>query len=419
LAGVLTLSSPSLLRAAEASDAPKPTPKTSPFVDESAAGRQPGEGPAEPAAASPPLGNGQAACDCSDFAGPSGRVWVRSDYRAAWTKAQRVPVLAASDLAGTVPLFGGERVDVGMHDGIQITLGAWLDNCHRWALEGDYWDLRQEAARFHSGLVSGNQTLTRPFLDVQPDQQRIVPDAFPVAVPNQLAGQLDIDLTTSFQSAGLHVRRNLWSENWECAYGTAAGGQRPWGFRLDGTAGYRLYRLIDRLTIRQQSVVVDFPPLTAGDNLSFEDMFKTVNEFQGAEIGLIGQVFRGRWSAKVSGTMAMGGNHRIVNIRGVSSLAETNFPGGLLAEPSNVGHYTRNQFTVIPELGVEIGYALRPNLRTSVGYDVLYWNKVARAGEQVDPRINLADPVAGPPQFSFNESSFWVQGLRLGLELRY
>jgi hypothetical protein len=30
--------------------------------------------------------------------------------------------------------------------------------------------------------------------------------------------------------------------------------------------------------------VVDFPPFAAGDNLFFADMFKTANEFQGAEI---------------------------------------------------------------------------------------------------------------------------------------
>src|SRR5439155_624080 len=61
-----------------------------------------------------------------------------------------------------------------------------------------------------------------------------------------------------------------------------------------------------------------------------------------------------------------------------------------LALPSNIGHYYRSTFSVVPETGIEIGYRLTPRLRGTVGYRLLYWTQVARPGNQTDRTVNPA-----------------------------
>ncbi len=100
-------------------------------------------------------------------------------------------------------------------------------------------------------------------------------------------------------------------------------------------------------------------------------------------------------------------------------------PGGLLALPSNIDVYDSNQFSVVPELGITLGYDFSPQLRAIIGYDFVYWNSVARPGDQID--LNL-DPRQFPPpaivgatrpEFTLHTSDYWAQGVNLGLDLRF
>ena len=100
--------------------------------------------------------------------------------------------------------------------------------------------------------------------------------------------------------------------------------------------------------------------------------------------------------------------------------------GGLLALDSNIGTYSRNEFSVLPEVAVTLGYALSARTRFLVGYTFLYWNNVARAGDHIDLNVNtdLIPPVQATtdpevPQFAWQDTSFWAQGLSLGLEYRW
>ena len=63
------------------------------------------------------------------------------------------------------------------------------------------------------------------------------------------------------------------------------------------------------------------------------------------------------------------------------------------------------------------------------GYSFMYWANVLRPGDQVDiavnpnliPTSNTFGVAGGPsgPAVTAHESSFWVQGLNVGLEVRY
>ena len=91
-----------------------------------------------------------------------------------------------------------------------------------------------------------------------------------------------------------------------------------------------------------------------------------------------------------------------------------------------MGRYTQNDFAVIPELGVTLGYDITERLRATVGYSFIYWSRVARPGDQIDMAVNPSYiPNHGPPvgaaypQFEFNTTDLWIQGANVGLELRF
>ena len=82
---------------------------------------------------------------------------------------------------------------------------------------------------------------------------------------------------------------------------------------------------------------------------------------------------------------------------------------------------------MIPEVGVRLGLRVTDRLSASVGYSVIYFPNVVRAGDQVDTDLNpgLVPPEAVPltgalrPRFRFVESDYWAHGLTLGGELAF
>jgi hypothetical protein len=193
--------------------------------------------------------------------------------------------------------------------------------------------------------------------------------------------------------------------------------------------GFRYYNLADFLGVTED-LMVTAPGPTQGTTISVNDNFRTRNDFYGSEIGLRTQIYRGRWSFEVLTKVAMGNNHQTITINGQTATTPaggptTTYDAGILAGPTNSGIYQRDQFTVVPQLGLELGYQLSCHWRTYIGYDLLYWGTVAKAADQVD--LNL-DPRNFPPitqtglpfpQFPGKTDSFWAQGFHLGLERRF
>ena len=96
------------------------------------------------------------------------------------------------------------------------------------------------------------------------------------------------------------------------------------------------------------------------------------------------------------------------------------FVGGLLAQETNIGKYQRNQFAVLPELGVTVGYNLTCQLRATLGYTFIYWNNVLRAGDQIDSSLSQLppEPPTGThePAALMKTTDFSAQGLRAGVD---
>ena len=57
------------------------------------------------------------------------------------------------------------------------------------------------------------------------------------------------------------------------------------------------------------------------------------------------------------------------------------FPGGFLTQ-GPPRHISDTVFSFVPELRLNLGYQITPNINVFAGYSVLWWTNVIRAGEQ-------------------------------------
>jgi outer membrane protease len=98
----------------------------------------------------------------------------------------------------------------------------------------------------------------------------------------------------------------------------------------------------------------------------------------------------------------------------------------LLAQPTNIGSYEDSTFAVLPEASINVGYQVTRHVRTFVGYTFLYLNNTVRAADAIDPVVNSTQIGGGTlvgdarPAFSFDdESSLWLQGVNVGVDVRF
>src|SRR5262249_39329755 len=158
--------------------------------------------------------------------------------------------------------------------------------------------------------------------------------------------------------------------------------------------------------------------------------FSTRNRFYGGQLGTAIEFRRGPWTLDFRGKVGLGLTHQTVDISGVTVLtrpggAQQFFSGGLLTAPSNIGHYNRDRFSVVPELGVTLGYQVTDHWKIFAGYNFLYWTNVVRPGGQIDRNINTnivpslaltagqrgngTGPLVPAPQL--HDTDFWAHGV--------
>lgn len=383
-------------------------------------------------------------CDscCGYFCGPPGRVWVRAEYLYWYTKGMQIPPLVTTGPSvdqpgylgspGTEILFGDQSVNTAGRSGLRLTAGFWLNAAQTVGIEADYVWLANLATNY-SASSNGSPILSRPFFDLSPMQsdpsQIVGQNVETVAAPGILAGSVSVDAQTVFQTGGIRALFNLCCSQ-GCYPGCllpGAGG--PGGRRVDFLIGYRYARLGDSLAIYE-----NLRSLESENPGSFvvNDSFKTTNIFNGVELGTSSFNYRGRWSLELLMKMALGNTQQQVDIQGYTTTTQsgstTTDEGGLLAQRTNIGQYSRNQMSIIPQLGANVGYQLTPRLRALLGYTFFYWSNVARAGNQIDFDVNSrllpndTRPPAGDmshPRFVYQTTDFWAQGLNAGLDYRW
>jgi hypothetical protein len=366
------------------------------------------------------------------------RFWVSADYLMRWLKSPplRQPLVTTSTADpfanpgvlgrdGTVVLFGGSDLDeLGMFSGVRIAGGVGLDRCNTCVLEASMvWLGERDQSAFFQSDANGNPVLSRPIIDPSTRQEGV----FLVSFPDNFAGGIAIEARMQYWGAETNFVRRLCSGEW--------GG-------IDVIGGLRYADLEEDLVINDQSLVLPLstqggrflgaivPP---GNTLSKNDTFDTKNQFYGAQIGFKAELRRGNWFLLGKTQLALGGTHQSLNVSGSSTLTtatgSTTVPGGLLTLPTNSGRFAHDEFALMPEFNLNIGYQLSEGVRVYVGYDLTYWSNVVRPGDQIDRNINRSyvptseffggSPFPLDPLILFRTTDWWMQGVNFGVAVRF
>ncbi|MEX2139240.1 MAG: BBP7 family outer membrane beta-barrel protein [Pirellulales bacterium] len=361
---------------------------------------------------------GEFACTSHDCARPWD-MWVRGEYLTWWGEGTSLPALVTTATGSgsgilsdsdTQVLFGGHKVDNDQRDGGRFTLGAWLDEEHRMAIEASIFAVEDLSTGFEV-QSQGEPLLSRPFFNVELQTEAVQI----IAAPGVSTGGVFISTESEVHGAELLLRRRL---------------DQCCDRRIDLLYGYRYAGLDESLLIRDELNSVDpNSNVPVGTVVGGFDSFQTFNQFHGGQLGLAIDVYRRRWTLGLAGKVGLGNMRQQVTIGGSTFVAvpeqETiEAAGGLLTQPSNLGGFVRDEFAVIPEGQLNLRYCLTQNVELSVGYTVIYYSDVVRPADQIDLRVDprqITDPdnASAIPAFDFVGSEFWLQGINAGLEYKF
>ena len=337
-----------------------------------------------------------------------------------WQKASPTPTPIITDglygQPGTNVLLGGGDQDTNPNPGLRITAGYTLND--RWGLEGNflYFGERSTSASVESSGEHGSTDLLLPFFDVTENRENVTEISFSPVYRG---------------SAREEFSNRLMGAEADATY--ALPSQGPWAVGLIG--GFRWLQLKETYAITTSS---PYNPPQPEDIWQTNDTFDTSNNFYGAQIGARARYDQDRWSVGGVFKLGLGAMVQEVNINGslvtndFTDLGPTQtFPGGYFALPSNIGSESRSVFAVVPEVQLSIGYRITPSATIFAGYNFLYANTVVRPGDQINRNINPTQSVSyteeppanlegtAQPSASFNRSSFWTQGISLGLSVQF
>jgi hypothetical protein len=327
--------------------------------------------------------------------------------------------IGALNEPGTRVIFGagaGGGLDYGTLSGGRVTLGGWIDSQDRIGLEGSGFLLERGSVNFQAASAGGAAPVVSiPF-------NATAPFGF------NPAGETSLNAGGAANAVVVHSGTRLW--------GAEANGVLGWlntdRYYLRPMVGFRYLDLAESLDLTDT-----FFGAPTGGTIAVRDAFHTRNQFYGGQLGARAGLSFGRLTADVTAKVALGSSHEVLSINGASTVTNGAFghptgttPGGVFAEPSNIGRFSRDAFAVVPEAQLQLGYAVSRNLRAFVGYTFLYESDVLRPGNQMNRNINptqnvlfgqtggvLTGPPAPLPQF--HRSDFWAQGVSFGLGLSF
>lgn len=356
--------------------------------------------------------------------------WVTFEYMHAWARGRWLPPLVTTGgvngkLPGASVLFGNEYVGTGLQAAGRISAGAWLDDEQCLGVGGRFFAIEGDS----SGIsrvsdVFGNPVTARPFADTNPLIALPPPfksNSFVVTGPGLRRGSLLVTAENDVLGADAYLRYTV---------------HRRRNRRVDLLLGYQFTRIDDALRISHDTTQILLFP---GREFHFVDLFDVQNEFHGVELGLQSEMDHGPFTLSLMGKLGMGNMRETVTVFGstrqVDGVITTDFVGGLLAQPTNMGTHIRDDFAIIPEAEFKVICRITKQIEASIGYSLLYWSDVALAGKQIDltygnqPTLNSAQlltsvppPVGDPQNPVFRgplDTDFWLQALSIGITFKH
>ncbi|MEO8493499.1 MAG: BBP7 family outer membrane beta-barrel protein [Planctomycetota bacterium] len=378
---------------------------------------------------------GKGDCDCPRCRNVSwiSRSFVGVEYLQWWNKGRSLPPLVTGGdpittpfvNAGRLPnapiLFGGNTVGGDLKAGLRLTGGLWLDDCKTSALVVRAYGTEGDRTQFAANSL-GNPILAVPFVDRSAaffGQNNALVLAYAGNPGSNVISRGSVSATASNDILGGDV------------YGRTLLDQGT-DYRLDLLGGYQMARIDDDLELNTQLQRLD---LAGNPTATTRDLFDVENEYHAGTLGLMGEFYRGPWTIQMMGKLGVGNMNQRVAISGSNTLNGTTTGGGIFAQDQagnggptfNIGNYQRNLLVWSPEASVKASYCVTDRLSITVGYTLLYWTRVALAGDQVDVNVNRDVLFNGPfqagggasPAFAFRDTDFWVQTIDIGLLFNY
>ncbi|QDS89397.1 hypothetical protein EC9_35960 [Rosistilla ulvae] len=340
-----------------------------------------------------------------------------------------VPALVTSSTAGTPRteagilgepntrvLFGDQTLAEGSRSGARFSLSRVLDPSGMKSVELSYFFLGKSSDSF-SANSDGAGILARPFFSVEPGATG--PNAELVAFPGLLEGNISVTASSELQGGGL-VAYQVISRS-DCRQ-----------IRL--FAGYNYYELEESLQIQDFKRTLDASlGLAVGTTVAEQDQFSTDNQLNSFVLGADLMARHRRLTVGLMMKMGLGNTNTKATLSGQTTTTVPLAGGddvnsvntGLLVLDTNRGVYEGNEFTMIPQLGIDVGYQLTRGWSAHLGYDFIYWSRVIRPGDQVDTNLNLSQLAAGgidgvpAPAMPWKISDLRIHALDFGLQFAY
>ncbi|MEZ6132915.1 MAG: BBP7 family outer membrane beta-barrel protein [Planctomycetaceae bacterium] len=371
--------------------------------------------------------------------------WFQAEALLWWTSDVNVPALATVSPVGTPAnqagivgpdsqvLFGGDILGKAQ-GGFRVRAGHWMNDCDGSGFVAEFLMLLNRGTDFQISS-DGDPIIARPFNNVGGNNgPNGIPDSQFIACPGMSQGSLRINAETRMYGVALHYWGELYDANNCCSScgescgevnGRCCGQREP--SMLGLKFGPRFYHLDDDLTMDER-----FTSTASGNRFVLQDVFDTENSFLGLELGLRGRRDIGRLSFEGGLQLAVGATRQELDVYGYNTVttpagATTRSNGGFFAQQSNSGNFDRTRFSLVPGFDVHLGWELKDGWRATLGYNLMLWTNVLRAGEQLDPNISedfFTPPVNGgvgvnQPAIHFHESNYVAHGLSFGVEKRY
>jgi hypothetical protein len=346
--------------------------------------------------------------NCGWYTSVEGLLWYVKSYNIP-PLITTGPAFSGANLATPgVKVLNAPEIDTNPRYGGRFTLGYWLTP--QWAIEVSAFYIRPNTDRF---AVASAQfptlDLARPFFSANSGAE----SSEIIGRPGVASGFFKYDAESHFDGGELNFRYRLWDE---CAN------------RLDVLVGYRYLYLEEKLTIQERSTGLAGAGAFAGVTRSLTDQFITKNQFNGLQVGAIFEHVEGPWTFSLTTKVAAGITHQSGNTEGftvpVSGGPPPSLPGGLLALSSNIGVHSKDRYSIVPEVGLNVGYDVTDRLRIFAGYSFMYWTNVHRPGGQIDRTLDenrIPDFPAAPaaagihPAPRTKAENLWAQGVNIGI----
>lgn len=326
---------------------------------------------------------------------------------------------------GTVVVLGNTDLQFGTFSGLRMNAGYLINPESGLSIEASGFFLeRRSDNSFAVADNLGNPLLAIPVVNVLNGNEGRAIYGF----PGEFLG--GIGITSGSRLWGFEVNGALNSLICGC------------NFRVDVLAGFRYADLNENVGIGASTFIIGNgflstyrdQILTIGDTIITQDDFKARNQFYGGQLGLRAESTFGRLFVQGLAKIALGSTRQTIDVQGLTTVVASGTvlqdAGGVFASPTNIGQVSRSQFSIIPELGVNVGWQLNECVRVAAGYSITWWTNVVRPGDQIDRVINptylpttrdFSVVPFGPisPVVLWNQSDFWVHGVNLSLEIRF